>query len=53
MLKEEFGEDTGLRTSYRYNENKQLIMQTAGDDETTYIYDHRGNLTAVSRGKNC
>lgn len=40
-----------MRTSYFYNVNNQLTAQSNGEEERTYTYDGRGNLTAVSRGE--
>ena len=43
------GEAT-IETTYRYNQNNQLIAELEGEIEKTYRYDHRGNLTEVSQG---
>lgn len=40
-----------MRTTYSYNVNNQLTAQRNGEEERTYTYDGRGNLTAVSRGE--
>ncbi|MDE7434821.1 MAG: hypothetical protein K2N01_03210 [Lachnospiraceae bacterium] len=49
--KEEYIGSAPVRTSYFYNVNNQLTAQSNGEEERTYTYDGRGNLTAVSRGE--
>lgn len=49
--KEDYSGQTPLYTTYRYNANNQLTSRTDEEGEQTYTYDHRGNLTAVSRGE--
>lgn len=39
------------QTFYRYNANNQLISQSNGDENRTYSYDKRGNLTTVNCGE--
>lgn len=49
--KEEYIGSAPVRTIYSYNVNNQLTAQRNGEEERTYTYDGRGNLTAVSRGE--
>lgn len=49
-VKEDYSGQTVVQTTYRYNANNQMISRVS-EEEQTYTYDRRGNLTAVSRGE--
>ena len=50
-VKEDYSGQEPSRTTYRYNAGNQMISLADGEEEQTYTYDRRGNLTAVSRGE--
>lgn len=50
-VKEDYRGQTAVQTTYRYNANNQMISRISDEEEQTYTYDYRGNLTAVSRGE--
>lgn len=50
IAKEDYSGQIPLQTIYRYNENNQMVYSIS-EEEQSYTYDRRGNLTAVSRGE--
>lgn len=51
ILKEDYSSGERVQTQYQYNANNQMTAQISDEEELAYTYDHRGNLTAVSRGE--
>lgn len=50
IAKEDYSGQIPVQTIYRYNENNQMVYSIS-EEEQSYTYDRRGNLTAVSRGE--